>query len=292
MNKTAPKGGQKKRKTNFIELAQGLRPFEKEFAFLPCNNNKVPPIRKWQLKSFSIDEIFTFNFLAAIGVRTQVGNLLCIDIDGITAVDYLYERNLIPQHCKTWQVHRSNHDWKMKLLFKLTPDQIQKLHSKDINESRATGASEQLEIFFYGGRQVIILGEHPSGGQYFSPRGFDIDAVTAPPDDWMELIIEASKGEQAVRRGTSNSKDWTRLDFCPVCKREQNPICNIHKDGNTLRCFHGGTHYPPKDLKKGQIVAKEWAFSSKELSVGIGIFSNFVKHQPTPIQKLWSLVDE
>ena len=246
MTNTASKGGKKKRKPTLIEQAKCLRPYQDKFAFLPCNNKKYPPLEGWQNKSFSIDEIAGFNFVAAIGVRTKVGNLFCIDIDGITAVDYLYERNLIPQHCKTWQVHRSNHNWKMKLLFQLRPDQLQALQRKEFEESRATGAEEQLEFFFHGGCQVVVLGEHPSRGKYFSPRGFEIDALTSPPDDWFKLILEASKGQQQVRRGSSNSKDWIRLDFCPI-----------------------------------------WAFSSVVLSVPIGTFSHFVKHQPTPAQQLW-----
>lgn len=286
MINTASKGG-KKRKPTLIEQAQCLRPYQDKFAFLPCNNKKYPPIKEWQNKSFSIDEIAGFNFLAAIGVRTNVGNLFCIDIDGITAVDYLYERNLIPQHVRTWQVHRSNHNWKMKLLFQLRPDQLQALERKEFEESRATGAEEQLEFFFHGGCQVVVLGEHPSRGKYFSPRGFEVDALTAPPDDWFQLILEASKGEQQVKRGSSSNKDWNRLDFCPICKREENPVCSIHKDGNTLKCFHGGKHYPPKNLKRGQVIEGEWAFSSVRLEVPVGTFSYFVKHQPTPYQQLW-----
>ena len=82
MTNTASKGGNKKRKPTLIEQAQCLRPYEEIFAFLPCNNKKYPPIKGWQNKSFSIDEIGGFNFVAAIGVRTNVGNLFCIDIDG------------------------------------------------------------------------------------------------------------------------------------------------------------------------------------------------------------------
>mgnify|MGYP006273052295 FL=1 len=81
---TASNGGNKKRKPTLIEQADCLRPYQDKFAFLPCNNKKFPPIKGWQNKSFSIDEIAGFNFLAAIGVRTKVGNLFCIDIDGIT----------------------------------------------------------------------------------------------------------------------------------------------------------------------------------------------------------------
>tara|TARA_Y100000356_G_scaffold102000_1_gene87411 strand:- start:554 stop:751 length:198 start_codon:yes stop_codon:yes gene_type:complete len=57
MTNTASKGGNKKRKPTLIEQAQCLRPYEEIFAFLPCNNKKYPPIKGWQNKSFSIDEI-------------------------------------------------------------------------------------------------------------------------------------------------------------------------------------------------------------------------------------------
>ena len=73
MTNTASKGGNKKRKPTLIDQAQCLRPYEEIFAFLPCNNKKYPPIKGWQNKSFSIDEIGGFNFVAAIGVRTKVG---------------------------------------------------------------------------------------------------------------------------------------------------------------------------------------------------------------------------
>ena len=292
MTNTASKGGKKKRKPTLIEQAKCLRPYQDKFAFLPCNNKKYPPIKEWQNKSFSIDEIAKFYFLAAIGVRTKVGNLFCIDIDGITAVDYLYERNLFPQHLKTWQIHRSNHDWKMKLMLQLRPDQLQALQRKEFEESRATGAEEQLEFFFHGGCQVVVLGEHPSRGRYFSPRGFEVDALTYPPDDWFKLILEASKGEQQVKRGKPSNKDWNRLDLCPICGREENRICSIHKDGNTLKCFHGGRKFPPKNLKRGQIVAEEWAFSSIRLEVPVGTFSYFVKHQPYPLSQIWRTINE
>ena len=274
-------------KNILADFAPDLQPLEDQFAFLPCNDQKRPLVKDWPNKSFSIDQIVKFPACEAIGVRTGFGRLLTIDLDGESSFYYLYDRGLIPQHCKTWQVHRSNHNWKMKLLFQLRPDQLQALQRKEFEESRATGAEEQLEFFFHGGCQVVVLGEHPSRGRYFSPRGFEVDALTAPPDDWFQLMLEASKGEQQVKRGSSNSKDWNRLNLCPICGREENQICSIHKDGKTLKCFHGGKKFPPKNLKRGQVVGEEWAFSSIRLEVPVGTFSYFVKHQPTPAQQLW-----
>ena len=57
MTNTASKGGKKKRKPTLIEQADCLRQYQDKFAFLPCNNKKFPPIKEWQNKSFSIDEI-------------------------------------------------------------------------------------------------------------------------------------------------------------------------------------------------------------------------------------------
>ena len=136
-----------------------MSPLEDKFAFLPCNDQKRPLVKDWPNKSLSIDQIVKFPAVEAIGVRTGFGRLLTIDLDGESSFSYLYERGLIPQHCKTWQIHRSNDPFKIKLNFQLTPEQLNQLASKDFINQRATGAREQVEVFFSEGRQVIIIGK-------------------------------------------------------------------------------------------------------------------------------------
>ena len=45
-------------------------------------------------------------------------------------------------------------------------------------------------------------------------------------------------------------------------------------------------------LAKGQIIKDIWAFSSEKYVGGLGTFSIFVRHNPRPISKLWSKVND
>ena len=294
MKKTARVSGQNHKNSNNIlaDFAQQLIPLENNFAFLPCNDQKYPLVKNWQNKSFSIDEILAFDDAQAIGVRTGIGRLLSIDLDGESSFYFLYDRNLIPQYCKTWQIHRSNNDWKMKLLLQITEDQYNELPVKDFISKRATGTKEQLEVFFSKGRQVIIAGRHPSRGKYFWPRGFEPDALSAPDPDWWQFILEASQVSHSVTASTTNCRDWERLLNCPICGRNTRNICSIHKDKNTIRCYQGGEFCPPNGLKAGEIIKDgQWAFSRESIS-SLGTFSIFVRHKPTPIAKLWSKLND
>ena len=279
--------------TNILaDFAPDLYPLEDNFAFLPCNDRKFPIVEDWPNKAFSIDQILKFPATKAIGVRTGFGRLLTIDLDGESSFYFLYDRNLIPQHCKTWQVHRSNDQWKIKLLFQLTPEQLEELHVKDFINQRATGAREQVEVFFSSGRQVIVIGQHPSRGRYFWPRGFEPDDLSAPDADWWEFILEVSKGQHSVKKDKPSCNDWRRLQECPICGRNSRLICSIHKYQNTIRCYQGGEFSPPSGLQRGQVIKDIWAFSRESYVGGLGTFSIFVRHNPTPIGKLWSKIND
>ena len=57
-------------------------------------------------------------------------------------------------------------------------------------------------------------------------------------------------------------------------------------------CYQGGEFSPPIGLAKGQIIKDIWAFSSEKYVGGLGTFSIFVRHNPRPISKLWSKVND
>ena len=44
-----------------------------------------------------------------------------------------------------------------------------------------------------GGRQIAILGKHPSGGSYLWPDGFGPERLAPPPDDWWDLTVKFLK---------------------------------------------------------------------------------------------------
>ncbi len=113
---------------------------------------------------------------------------------------------------------------------------------------KKTVDKEQIECFFMGGRQVAILGKNPSGGTYLWLDGFGPERLAHPSAEWWQLIIEFSKEFYRKRPSSSTttfSGDWVRTSYCVVCNRNEKTICSEHKDGNSIRCFHSGTFYPP-----------------------------------------------
>lgn len=95
---------------------------------------------------------------------------------------------------------------------------------------------------------------------------------------------------KTVSASRFSSRDWQRIEHCPICGRgpDDNPLCQLHRDGETLRCFLGQTFSPPTNLEPGELVpGTDWAFS-RVSSSGWGEFLTFVKDTPSPLQKLQS----
>ena len=76
-----------------------------------------------------------------------------------------------------------------------------------------------------------------------------------------------------------------------MCGRSGGP-CSIHRDRQTLRCFHGNTFQPPQGLRKGQEVNDRtgvaWAYAGEQ-ETSVGVFSTFVTPKPwRPEQPLFA----
>ena len=230
----------------FVEL-QRLVPLQEDFALLPVgwgNEQKGPMLDGWQKHvGYTIHELQATAGIRSIGARTGIntGPLLCFDVDGETALELACSRGLEPWAITTWQVHRDNYPFRLKVLFRPTPEQIAQLpggaefQGKTITAPKTdTGKGEALEVFFYGGRQVILLGEHPSSdGNYYWPDGMGPEALSAPPDAWWNHAIDiAKKCHHNKTNGTKPASTRTgtrRLDPCPCCGRNSS-------GGNGLWC--------------------------------------------------------
>ena len=74
------------------------------------------------------------------------------------------------------------------------------------------------------------------------------------------------------------------LNPCPICGRNTSDYCSQHKDGKTIRCFHGSTFAPPTGLKAGELhtdrQGTKWAYSKTEPQSNGDVFSTFVKPDP------------
>ena len=281
-------------------LLEQLQPLETDLALLPCDGNKKPLLKQWPKHAgFSVADLVAYPGIRAIGARTGVntGPLVCFDFDGPSALTFGKTHGLVPS-CRslaTWQVHRSNNPHRLKVLFKPTPEQIAQLpngaHGLEFQGKTATGDGEALEVFFAGGRQVIVLGDHPDGGQYSWPFEQGPEALTAPPQAWWEHAISIASKNKATQRSkaVTSSGDWRKQIRCDVCGRNQRQVCSIHRDGNTIRCFYGSSFSPPENLHRGQrIGAGTWAFSKDQDVPGIGTFAVFVRHKPSVLDGIWT----
>lgn len=246
----------------FPEL-QRLKHLEQDFAFLPVGwgseykapmfygkHHKTTP-EDWTKQSLTIDELLRWDRTpyCGIGARTglHTGPLMAFDFDGESSVDFACEIGLAPWGFNSWHVHRDNDPWRLKVLCRPTLDQLSQLpsgHDGSIEFQGSTSTKpktegskgEALEVFFYGGRQVVVLGEHrSSGGNYLWPVDLGPEQLAPPPQAWLDYAIHIAKKfqDQTPRssRPSSSQKNGTRrLSNCPICGR------HAGKGGSSLWC--------------------------------------------------------
>ena len=286
MKKPTFKGGPTESNSNLDpQIVHRLDPLAETLALIPLSG-KIPLCKGWPVvDGYSIEKLLNHQNCTTIGARTGLfsGPLLCFDLDGESAWNWLTDRTIV--FPETWVIARDNSHWKIKILFRPNAEQINRLPEREFTWSEKTSSQEQLEVFFMGGRQVAILGNHPSGGNYYWPEGFGPESLAILPDDWLKLAIDFStktcKRQQPKLKAITSKGDWLRSRHCSICNRIDRSICCIHKDGNTIRCFHGGTYSPPKGLNPGDLIDGTWAYVRDQVIHGIGVFSIFVRHKPS-----------
>jgi hypothetical protein len=256
---------------------------------------KGPMLQGWQHHSgFSVAQLLQVQGMRSVGARTGLltGPLLAFDFDGQTALDL----GLDPGAAGSWQVHRTTDPWRFKVLFRPTLEQIAELpgvaefQGKTITAPKTgSGKGEALEVFFDGGRQVIVAGAHPSsGGHYYWPDGMGPEALTAPPAAWWEHALEVAQRHHHNQKPSTTRNGTRRLNPCPICGRHNGPNgsalwCEQTKQGLIL-CMPGtsfsaeGRHGP---LVVGQVV-DGWAFV-KRSPIGAGDVLTFKAHQPRSV---------
>ena len=241
---------------------------------------------------------------AVISAGTRTGadahGLLVFDIDGATALEWLAARELDPAVVSTWQIHRDTDSNRLKVAFQLTEQQQQELGQirtkvdtkpavKD-DAGNILEKGEAVEIFHQGGAQVIVLGQHyKSKGNYFWPVGMGPEDLAPIPESWWQAVLTiASTTTTATSTRSSTTKssrgNWQALSDCPICGRNTSDYCAQHKDGKTIRCFHGSTFAPPTGLKTGDLHTDRqgtiWAYSKTSSQSNGDVFSTFVEPDP------------
>lgn len=210
-------------------------------------------LKGWQdHQGFTIPELIQVPRIRSVGMPTGIhrGRLIALDFDGSTSVDLACEMNLPPWGFNTWHIHRDTDPWRLKLLAQLTLDQMAQLPigpdgsiefqgSVQTQAARGGGKGEALEVFF-GGKQVVVIGEHPSsGGNYYWPnQGIDLgpEALAPLPDAWLKFVIHIagqyhSKENHRTSKSNRTQKNGTRrLTNCPICGR------HAGRGGSSLWC--------------------------------------------------------
>ncbi len=271
-----------------------LQPFEADLALLPIGwgtEHKGPMLEGWQHHGgYSVAQLQQHRQMRSVGARTGMltGPLLAFDFDGATSLAL----GLDPTEVSTWQVHRNTDANRLKVLFRPTLEQLTELpggaefQGKTITAPKTdTAKGEALEVFFDGGRQVIVLGEHPSsGGTYYWPAGMGPEALTAPPERWwahaLEIAADCRQRLSSGSKPSSRRHGTKRLDPCPICGRHGSLWCEQTQQGLIL-CMPGSTfsaeaaHGP---LRIGQVV-DGWALVKRTPYSGGDVLS-FKAHRP------------
>jgi hypothetical protein len=227
-------------------------------------------LKGWQTAKHSVEDIQgACDAVISVGTRTgaDAHGLVVFDIDGETALDWLAARGLDPAAVSTWQIHRDTDPKRLKVAFQLTEQQQQELGQiktsvitkppvKD-DAGKVIAKGEAVELF-HGTGQVIVLGHHHrSNGNYFWPVDMGPEDLALIPEDWWQaaLTIASTTTPTSPRSTSSKSSrgNWQSLSDCPICGRNTSDYCAQHKDGKTIRCFHGSTFAPPTGLKAGEL---------------------------------------
>lgn len=255
----------------------------------------------WDAGTYDTDAIARFTQLGICtgsGMHTGPGaapggaGLICFDVDGAAGVEFLQARGCDPfagEALNSWAIVRREDPNRLKILFRLPPAKAEQLGAfrrmRPLRDPVRDAAGvvirkgEGIEAYC-GVGQIVVLGLHrESGGQYLW-RGNPQALLDLPPS-WEALIDEITPSGATTRRSGSacGRGDWFRLRRCPICGRDERPVCQQHRDGNTVRCFHGQTFHPPIGLRPGEVIDGDWAYCTDQ-EVGWGSFGIFVRHQP------------
>ena len=175
--------------TTWHKQAKRLEIFNGEFGFLPIAPKSKKPLIEWKSHAgLTIDECLTYPDCSAIAVLTGI-HLLCLDFDSEKAVDYLAARDINFTQT-SWHVIRNDGSLRFKSLYQPSPAQIEKLPVGEFQQINIDGIG--LDLFLSAKRFVIVIGQHPKGGEYVWREGCGPEQLVAPDEKLWNLVVEKS----------------------------------------------------------------------------------------------------
>ena len=170
------------------------------FPLIPCGagaKGKAPidpetghHLRNWQNAAYTPEQIIRMPaYVNCVGTRTgpNAGNLLIIDIDGKSALEYCMETGCHVED-SGWLITRNTDVNRLKVAFQIKDKELSKTLAGLGKLVLVTSdePKEQLEVF-YGSGQCIVLGEHQESGGYYSWTGSPRN-LTNLSSYWMALV--------------------------------------------------------------------------------------------------------
>ena len=247
----------------FVSYAEKLAEYEEKYPFLPCDGKKRPLIRIWQKsEGLPIVQCLNFQGCKAIGVKTGL-NLLCLDIDGESAIQFACDIGLEIYKFGTWYVGREKNFSRFKLFFTPTKSQIAELKNGEFQSKRITKPpvknsdgdviekGEALEVFLTHKRYAIVLGEHPENDNYdWHNDSSPDDLIPPPPEVWNWVKSMEPNSTPARPKNIHRSGTTKRLNPCPICGRDDRLWCEESSEG-LIFCMVGSTF--SAELKHGRL---------------------------------------
>lgn len=259
-----------------------------DHALIPCRG-KAPIPMNWQKPDIwlGLSPIGCLHYhprVTAIGLRTSEA-LFALDFDGHSTHGYALACGIDP-FALTWTISRTGNEWRLKQLWRTTPEQRAQLPYGPFSWKHVTQAAlkddngkvlkkgEALEVFASSSRQVIVLGRHPDGDDYYWREGKGPEALAVAPDalwNWV-LTMAAAAGERrpSERRQASTTR---RLDPCPICGRHSRSGSALwcSTDGDLIWCMPGVTFNAEMrhgSLRVGHSVVNGYALVKRTLIEG------------------------
>jgi len=243
---------------------------------------------------------------------------IAIDIDGEAAAAFCQSHGCDPYNADTWRIVRTANNERLKLVFKVNPDQKNKLVA---GAKTVKIDGQELAVFAKPGTQIVVLGNHytkesnytENDDQYAWAGRAPADAQPLPPK-WFALLTGVFCGERPLRPPTrrtlapssprkvnaySSGSDWSnscQRQPCPMCGRDHSGACSISRDRDSVWCCHGETRSAPDCSNAGETVpgtdGRTWAYVRTEEHDSFGERSLFVLDKPRPTGKVAGLPKE
>lgn len=129
-----------------------LEPIQRKHCLIPCAG-KRPLVWSWSdpdhWDGVTVDDCINRTGCSSIGIRTST-NLLALDFDGPSSFDYALDEgiNIWAPNWNTgigsWQVHRTDEPFRLKILWEPTSEQIAQLPAGQFSSKHHTKDAEKL----------------------------------------------------------------------------------------------------------------------------------------------------